>query len=304
MNQPAFIGLSHGPPDAGADPRPKILFVMEDLLVGGAQRHSIGLTKKLGDRFDFRILGLSAGRSQFDVAPALEPNSRLLGLTGVIKPSSFRRIADALDEEAPALIVAVNQVATVAVSAALRLARRKPPLAVIFHTTDVTNMAGWVRTTPFFPAVWAANALVYVSANQQRLWMRRGLRSRRVELIRNGIDLTRYAPADPRERRAMREYLGLADDDYVIGLSAVFRHEKNHGQLIEAVAALRAQGIAARALLLGDGPKRPEIEQRAREMGVSEHVILAGMQSDVRPYIAAVDVGVNCSTSTWPWADR
>jgi glycosyltransferase involved in cell wall biosynthesis len=93
----------------------------------------------------------------------------------------------------------------------------------------------------------------------------------------------------------MRRVLGLADTDYMVGMCAVFRPEKNHLQLVEALARLRGRGIAARALLIGDGPMRPAIEARARSLGVD--IVITGLQGDVRPFLAASDALALCSTS-------
>jgi glycosyltransferase involved in cell wall biosynthesis len=77
----------------------------------------------------------------------------------------------------------------------------------------------------------------------------------------------------------------------------VLRPEKNHVQLVEAVARLRARDIPARALLVGDGAMRPAIEARARALGVSDHVRITGFQADVRPLVGACDAVVLCSTA-------
>jgi glycosyltransferase involved in cell wall biosynthesis len=58
---------------------------------------------------------------------------------------------------------------------------------------------------------------------------------------------------------------------------------------------LRAQGIAAKALLVGDGMMRGEVESRARALAVDQHVAIAGFREDVRPYLSACDVVVVCS---------
>jgi glycosyltransferase involved in cell wall biosynthesis len=83
----------------------------------------------------------------------------------------------------------------------------------------------------------------------------------------------------------------------VVGMSAVFRPEKNHLQLIDALARLRARGIPARALLIGDGPMRARIEERARRAGLAAHVLITGFQQDVRPALAACDAVALCSRS-------
>jgi glycosyltransferase involved in cell wall biosynthesis len=81
----------------------------------------------------------------------------------------------------------------------------------------------------------------------------------------------------------------------VIGISAVLRPEKNHVQLVDAIARLRAQGVPARALIIGDGPMRTAVQARARALGVGNEVVLCGFQHDVRPYVAACDVMALCS---------
>ena len=88
----------------------------------------------------------------------------------------------------------------------------------------------------------------------------------------------------------LRARLGLTADDYVIGLCSGLRPEKAHGDLLQALARLRERGIAAKALLIGDGPERPHIESIATELGLDDHVIITGFQPDVRPYIACCDV--------------
>jgi len=88
----------------------------------------------------------------------------------------------------------------------------------------------------------------------------------------------------------LRSCLGFDADDYVIGMSAVLRPEKNHVQLVEALAMLRRRGIPARALFIGDGETRGAIEVRAARLGVSGDVVITGLQQDVRPFLAACDV--------------
>jgi glycosyltransferase involved in cell wall biosynthesis len=66
-------------------------------------------------------------------------------------------------------------------------------------------------------------------------------------------------------------------------------------QLVDAIARLRAQGVPARALIIGDGPMRAAVEARARARGVDHEVVFCGFQHDVRPYVAACDVMVLCS---------
>src|ERR1700722_4651092 len=89
--------------------------------------------------------------------------------------------------------------------------------------------------------------------------------------------------------------LGFEPGDYVIGLCAHFRPQKNHCQLIDAIRILRSRGYPAKALLVGSGPTQSLVEQYAKKSGLLEHIVFAGLQQDVRPYTSVFDVGVLCS---------
>jgi len=78
-------------------------------------------------------------------------------------------------------------------------------------------------------------------------------------------------------------------------MSAMLRPEKNHVQMVEAIAMLRNLGIPARALMIGDGEMRGAIEARARRLNVDSDIVITGLQHDVRPYIAACDAMALCS---------
>jgi len=143
---------------------------------------------------------------------------------------------------------------------------------------------------------------VFVCRRQMSYWERRGVFSRRNEVIYNGVDTREFRDTwASEERRAIRRALGFADPDYVIGVSALLRPEKNHVQLVDAVARLRTTGISARALMIGDGEMREAIRARARALGVETQISITGLQRDVRPFVAASDAMALCSfTEAFP----
>lgn len=55
--------------------------------------------------------------------------------------------------------------------------------------------------------------------------------------------------------------------------------EKGHIVLIDALARVIADGHACRLVMVGDGPLRPAIEQRCRELNVERFVTITGWQS-------------------------
>jgi glycosyltransferase involved in cell wall biosynthesis len=196
----------------------------------------------------------------------------------------------------PSLIIAANPYSLMYSRLALRHSGVRVPLAVTFHTTLLQSAKEWLQMLYYRPFFWTADFLVFVCEKQRRYWLRRGVFSRRNEVIYNGVDTDEFCDGwSPEERRALRSALGFSDADYVIGMSALLRPEKNHVQMVEAIAMLRNLGISARALMIGDGEMRGAIEARARELNVESDVVITGLQHDVRPYIAACDAMALCS---------
>lgn len=110
-----------------------------------------------------------------------------------------------------------------------------------------------------------------------------------VEVVRNGVSLERFTPPALGDNRA-RVRVGLAGDGPVVGAVAVFRTQKRLDLWLEVASELRHTIPNIRFLLVGDGPLRGEVEARIRELNLSAHVILPGLQADVRPFLAAMDV--------------
>jgi glycosyltransferase involved in cell wall biosynthesis len=165
-----------------------------------------------------------------------------------------------------------------------------------FHTTQVRNAKEMLQMLYYRPLFWNAERLVFVCEAQRRYWRRRGLVGRSTEVIYNGIDTEHWSAAGA-ERGALRQALGFGADDFVVAMSAVLRAEKNHLQMVDAIAMLRRRGIPARALLIGDGPMRGAVEAHARAAGVADSVVITGLQQDVRPLLAACDAAALCSTA-------
>ena len=116
-------------------------------------------------------------------------------------------------------------------------------------------------------------------------------------MIRNGVDLQRHRPVDASTRAAAKAALRIAPSALTLGSVAMFRPEKNHLQLIRALAALRQADIPAELVLVGDGPTRRTVEAQVAALGLDKVVRFCGEQAEVRPFLAALDAGVLCSTS-------
>jgi len=275
----------------------RLLFLTGSLTHGGAERHTVTLLNRLAQRGH----ECHAAYVQ-DNANQLE---RLEGAASVeclhaqryLDFKAIRRLGVLLSRIRPSAVIAANPYAMLYATLALRQSELNAPLMVTFHTTLLAGAKQWLQMLYYRPLFWAADCLVFVCEAQRSHWLKRLVTGRANRVIHNGVDPEHWRSPGAEARTRMRRVLGLADGDYAIGMCAVFRPEKNHLQLVEAIARLRARGIPARALLIGDGPMRPAIEARARDLGVAGDVLIAGFHQDVRPLLAASDVVALPSTS-------
>lgn len=260
---------------------------------GGAERHTFDLADALGaDGFAPTIFAMKAG-------PLRPERTRLLQPDGPRSlPARLLDLARAMRVHAPDVVVAVNERPMFASYLARWAARRPVPIVGISHTTVLRTRREKRLHRVYLPVINRLDGMVFISRNQAAYWTARGMSPRATTVILNGIDAGRFTPQErARHRAASRSRLGLSAGDVVLGMCAVLRPEKNHRQLVEAVAALRAAGMAAHALIVGDGPMRGAVEEAVSDLGLTGHVTFAGMQADVRPLVAAFDVGLLTSTA-------
>lgn len=106
-----------------------------------------------------------------------------------------------------------------------------------------------------------------------------------------GIDLKPFS--QPVDRAEVRREFGIPADAPVVGHVGRFVEPKNHKFLIEIAREVIAQRPDVHFLLVGDGPLRPAIEARARELGLTANVHFAGVRHDVpRLMLGAMDAFV------------
>src|ERR1051325_7444456 len=153
-----------------------------------------------------------------------------------------------------------------------------PAMVMTLHGTDVTVLG----SHPSLHAVTTHALEACAGLTTPSRFLRAqavdhfGLAAERIEVIANFVDLARFVPAARHDRA---ELTGLFDDgdddDRDAGPAPVLFHVSNFRpikrplDLIEVLARV-LRTLPARLVLIGDGPERPAVEARARELGVAD----------------------------------
>jgi glycosyltransferase involved in cell wall biosynthesis len=279
--------------------RPGILFLVNSLGIGGAERHVVSLLNNL----DCDAYRLSLGYLKPDGALLSQLKAERLD---AVTPLNVKRkldfgvvnsLTDYINERHIRVIVSTNPYPTLYAMLAARKARTPPRQVEVFHSTVNQTLKEALQMTLYRAVFRRLDLLVYVSRLQREYWSARGMRARREVVIHNGVDTDyftdRYTSTD---KQALRAQFGFLASDYLIGICAALRPEKAHGDFLLALAQLRSSGQSAKGLIIGDGPQRAAIDRRIAQLGLTQHVAVTGFQADVRPFIAACDVMTLTST--------
>ena len=139
-------------------------------------------------------------------------------------------------------------------------------------------------------ATWGSQACVIAVSEEVAASIRaRKDSSVPVVVVRNGVDLDRFDP-DRVDGAQQRSAVGIAPDAPVVGTVAVFSAKKKLDDWLAAARSIHDRLPAVRFLVVGDGPLRGELEAAAAALGIGQAVVFPGIQEDVRPYLAAMDV--------------
>jgi glycosyltransferase involved in cell wall biosynthesis len=260
------------------------MFVVPDLGVGGAERHVVTLAPAL-EPHRFRVTVVCVGdegelfeelRDTHVPARALHSRTRpVRALLGLVR---------AMRAERPDVVVTRGYNAEALGRIAAALTRVPRSVVWVHNATDITPRG---RVRPVVDRLLEpVTSAYYGVAHAQRSYLAEhlGHPAEKVEIIHNGVDPDRYAPREP---------AGAG----TIGIVAVLREEKDHRTVLRAMRMVVDEVPEAHLSVIGDGPLRRELEQLARQLGITANVTFAGSRSDVAALLPTLDVAVLSSTT-------
>lgn len=122
-----------------------------------------------------------------------------------------------------------------------------------------------------------------------------GIDPLKISVIRNGLDIAKF---DARVRAGLKSPLPETNGAPSVVHVANMNHPvKRQEDLIEAIRMLKGEGILLHAYLVGDGPRRSQLEKVAAEKGVAELVHFLGYRADVPAIYQRATMGVLCSSA-------
>ncbi len=275
-------------PDVAAPARRiRLLYVVNNFVAGGAERHLLEMWRGLDrDRFEVAIACFHRiGQFTPDVE-ALGLPIHVLGVPGrIYAPAGWRgllRLVNVIHAFRPDIVHGYLQGPNLFAALAGR-ACGVPVVAVAKRNVDAFETPRQVTLQRI--AHRLATHVTAVSAAVAETSVALGVPRERVTVILNGVDVSRFGVAP-----ATRAELGLEEGVPVIGSVGCLEPRKDYGTLLEALARLTADGRRAQLVIAGEGRLRDALTAQARALGLA--VRFLGERRDVERLLPVMDVFV------------
>ena len=285
----------------------RVLRVIARLNMGGPALHVAYLTAGLAERgYETTLVAGSLARGEGSMAFVAEQRGvqirHLDALSREISPlrdaAAVFQLARLMRAERPHILhTHTAKAGAVARLATLFAGGARPPIVVhTFHGHVLRGYFGPLKTTAFrLLETWLARRttrLVAVSPQVRDDLVALGVaRPEKFAVIRLGIELGERVTSE-RSRDDARRLLGIPNGRFVVGWIGRMTGVKRTDDVLEGLRRLRERGVDACLCMVGDGPDREHVEQRAHELGIVRHCLFLGYQEDVAPWYQAFDAFV------------
>jgi glycosyltransferase involved in cell wall biosynthesis len=267
-----------------------LLLMVRELDLGGSERQLAEIAKALDRRlFDprvgcFRPGGVRGEELRAAGVPIVQfPVPSLASVRGALRISSYIRaqgirLVHTFDTPANIYGVPSARMAGTAVVVSSQRAHRGLMPASYHHALRVTDR--------MVDAV-----VVNCDFVRRHLVEEEKVRAGLIRLCYNGVDTGVFHAARHARPAALR------DAELVAGVVCVLRPEKNLETLLEAFALVRGAQPGMKLVIVGSGPCLPDLEARARALGIRADCVFEPATPRVAEWLQAIDIFVLPSLS-------
>ena len=281
----ALTAPAPGPTAAAPSDGMRVMIVVHGLETGGAEMMVLHLAREL-DRAGHPVRVVSLHGDETDVAGLMRRagiDVVALNKAGGPDPRTVLRLRAQMRDFSPA-VVHTHLPVLEYVLPAVRLYGRR--VKVIHTVHNIAREETRHRVLREVNRRAFSHGVVPVALNEEvrsSICREYALPPSAVPVVGNGIDLDAFR--GPQRR-------GLRGAGARLLCVARLAPAKNHALLLQTVARLRESGRDVSLTLVGDGPLRGALEERARELGISERVRFAGRRTDTAAFYRDCDLFV------------
>jgi glycosyltransferase involved in cell wall biosynthesis len=280
----------------------RILHVITDLDVGGAELNLLRLIEATRDRVSHSVISLKEPGALADEIQALGvPVESVRMRPGIFSPTAILRAMRRILAFQPDVVHSWMYHANLIGGIAARAARVRPVLWGIHHAHPASGMKRRTRAVVRIGALlsrWLPQAILCNAETARDVHERMGYRKDKLIVIHNGFDVTVFTP-DAQAGTGLRREFGIPQKGFVFGMAARHHPDKDPENFLDAAQRVLEVDPEVRFLWCGkdaDLRNRPLVRSlRERDLEASFHLL--GLQEDMPPVYNAMDALVSSSRS-------
>ncbi|MFI8717405.1 glycosyltransferase [Stenotrophomonas sp. NPDC077464] len=140
-------------------------------------------------------------------------------------------------------------------------------------------------------ARWGTDRVIAVSGHTRQMLLDSPYRRCPIDVVRNGVDLQRFAPVDAAAGAALRARWTHDPEALVLVSNAGTDGHKGWIDLARAIARLPAPLHGKVHMAVAGRDPDPRLVAEVEQLGVAAQVHFAGLLDDIRPFVASGDAG-------------
>lgn len=274
-----------------------VLQLLHGMSVGGAEVLAAGLARRLRGQFRFVFACLDhtgeLGAELKDEGFPLVVLDRESGIDWRCSQSLKREVA-----EKQVTLIHAHQYTPFFYALTTGILRRRPPVLFTEHGRfhpDLPNKKHFLFNRTLLRKT---DRVIGVGKDVRRaLIENEGIPGDRVDVIYNGIDLSRFQQPSPDSSERIRRSLRIDKDCFVVTLVGRLNDLKDHSTAIRTAQRVAAEHPNFRMLFVGEGEERQKIVAEIKERKLEEIITLLGTRHDIPDILHASDVNFLSSIS-------
>ncbi|MBQ6000248.1 MAG: polysaccharide pyruvyl transferase CsaB [Clostridia bacterium] len=269
-------------------PCKKVLIATMSLELGGAETHIVELCLQLRER-GLEVVAVSAGGVLVERLTSVGIRHIEVPLNSRSPASmwkAYRLLRRILRGEQPDLVHAHARIPAFLLSSLCRI--QGIPLVTTVHGSYDVSLPLRLLTR------WGSKSLAVSEDIRSYLVQNYGIAQRDIFSTVNGIDARRFSPNEA-EGRALREELGLAEQDLVLLSVSRLDRDADGGvlRLLDEAPLLKADHPNLKLLIVGGGEHEAILRQRAEALNAkadTPYILMTGPRSDIPRFCNACDL--------------
>ena len=268
--------------------RLRILFVIDSLGIGGAERQLVELIKGLVKKGGYEIHLVSLLRQDVEYTDILTS----FGIEVVYYPRRYKydligplfALVRYIREHRIDLVHTFMNMGSLFGALAAKITRRPVVCSAIRDAKDTSRREKYLKR--FLSKI----ADIYVANSRAGFTNRFRKMEPHFRIVYNGVDLSRFGVKNNINR--LKSEFGISGFSSIIGMVGSLSDYKDHETFLKAAPKILKAFSKSGFLLVGDGLNRRALEVLAKLLGIEKHIVFAGYRKDVDSIYPLMDVCV------------